>query len=247
MQFPSVKDVIIMKPRKDGSTYFAPLAFQNKTQVFTIELSNVQCIRANSLYIKNKAFMNYMVDLNEHIVETVKDKCASWFNSSMSTDLIDEYFVNPLKYDKEHGYLVKVDCDDIDKSHEKSHDKYNLTIEVRGLRFLKQKFNIEWAVINFDSAQAIEFNIDDTSDVSEEEDIPEPIPEDVNDMKEKYTITLSELVDQHKSKADEARKALSDIEAIIQKLESSKNDITSFNSLAEFFEIDDFIESLQNE
>lgn len=235
MRFPSVSDINISKPRKDGSTYFAQFTVAKKNPVI-IQLDAVSCItNKNTLYVKNKELMNYMVDLNEYIIDTVKQKCSSWFNSNMNTDLIDEYYVNPLRYDKVNGYLVKLG-DSLDKED----GKYNLVLEVKGLRFLKQKFNLEWSVTEVTHAQDIEFAMDDevSEPDEEEEDIPEPIPDDVNDMKDKYITLVSDLHSKYKKQAD-------DIQSIVEKLENARNDILAYTTLAEFFVIDDLVESLQ--
>lgn len=235
MRFPSVSDVVVMKPKKDGSTYFASFSYLKKSQPLVIHLDSVACIKSKqNLYVKSKAFMNYMVDLNEHIVETVKSKCSSWFNSNMDTELIDEYYVNPLKYDKENGYLVKIGESDVESG------KYTLTLEATGLRFLKQKFNIEWSILEISQAEEIEFAIDDDNESEElsEEDIPEPIPDDVNDMKEKYNNTLDGLLEKYLVEYNR-------IKDIVSSLQKAKSEIADFTSLAEFFVIDDLVETLQ--
>lgn len=235
MRFPSVSDLAIMKPKKDGSTYFAAFAFQKKTQPLTIHLDGVTCVKSKSaLYVKSKEFMNYMADMNDHIVETVKQKCASWFNSNMDTNLVDEYFVNPLRYDKEHGYLVKIGECDVDPG------RYSLVLEARGLRFLKQKFNIEWVVADISPAHDIEFTIDDDTETESEseEDLPEPIPDDIREVKEHHQAQIDNLCDRHKA-------TIASTQDVLHKLEALRNDIDGFATVADFLGVEDLLESLQ--
>ena len=179
--------------------------------------------------------MNFMADFNDHIIDTVKSNCFDWFNSNMNVELIDEYYVNPLKYDKEYGYLIKINNGehDIDEN-----GKYNMTIDVKGLRFLKQKYNIEWCISNIDISDDIDFKLDDNdfSEVSEE-DIPAPIHDDIIELRERYTVTLQEEINQ-------AGEYIAALKANMDQLQKVKDELQEFDSVESFNTIEEKIDKL---
>lgn len=234
MQAQSVQDVTISKPKKDGSTYFAPIHIRKK-QAFTIDITDAQCFTTSSsniVYVKNKHFLHYLVDLNDHIVDIVKSNCASWFNSNMDTELIEEYYINPVKYDKRYGDIIKIElCKGLDTSvlEAGSAKKFDIVIEVKGLRFLKQKFSLEWNIIQLDAAEDIQFCMSDNDLSSEEEDLPEPIPEDITEAKDNVIQRINALENKFEKQIEEITNAMERIKTLKEAL----FDISTLNQLSE--------------
>lgn len=227
MQLPSVKDVMIVKPKKDGSTYYSAIYHEKKKNPLALDLQDIMCVRykPGTVFLKNKHLMNYVSDLGDHIVNIVKSNCTEWFNSNMNIDLIDEYFVNPMRYDKEHGYVLKIDTENEFQSGE----KYNLQIEVKGLRFLKQKFNIEWVITSIDKSTDIEFVMDDDiSDISEEE-LAEPIPDDLENLKVSYGNDIDILIERFAEEVDGLVQKIEILKGLRQNLETK---IPNFDEIA---------------
>ena len=106
----SVSDLMIAKPKKSEGSFICAIK-----QPFIIDLSASQLVHikdtndsAQFVFLKNKKLYNYMYDLNNKIIDIVKDNCTSWFNTNMNADLIDDYYTNTLVYDKTHGDLIKI-------------------------------------------------------------------------------------------------------------------------------------------
>lgn len=235
MRFPSVSDISIRKPEKDGSTYFATFAYnKHRNSPVKIQLDTVICVKSkDNIYVRNKEFTDYMIDLNEHIIEIVKQKWPAWFKNNLNKEFIEESYVNPLRYDKRYGNLVKLGQCDVEEG------KFDIKLEVTGLRFQKQKFNIVWSIKEITAAQDVEFTFADESDNEIiDDDLPEPIPEDVEDAKEKYTLHINDLLERYTEEYDR-------LKSIIDKLSNAKNDIKSFESLEDFVVIEDLIETLR--
>lgn len=236
MQFPTVSDIIISKPKKDGSTYLASIAYQRKKNVCEVHVENASCIPStNAFLLKSKGFMDFMSDLNEHVIEVVKSNCGDWFNNNMSLDLIDEYYANPMKYDKVHGYTVKIKYDG-----SVPEGKVNVKLQLTGLRFLKQKFNLEWTVESIESAGDFEFDMmesfDSDSDVSSEDDIPEP---DISEIKAQYIHTLSDVQKKLIQSQERIATELASVENALSKVRNA----STLKALNEIYE--SFIEFLQ--
>ena len=183
MEYPSVQNMILQKPKKNGSTYFANIFVDKRKNPFILELENVLCFHRNgNMYIKSKSLMMYMIDIASYITENVKNNCSEWFHNNMNVDLIDDYYDNVIKFDKEHGNVVRIKC--INSLDIFNTDKYNVHIKFHGLRFSKQKFYIEFEVMKFEKYEVcedvnifIETSDDYLSSDEDNEDIPEPIPE----------------------------------------------------------------------
>lgn len=227
MQFPTVSDIIISKPKRDGSTYLAAICYQRKKNACQICIDGATCIPSNNAFmIKSRSFMDFMSDLNEHVIEIVKQNCEEWFNNNMSLDLIDEYYSNPMKYDKVHGYVVRI-------KHEGDicprQSKVNVTLRLKGLRFLKQKFGLEWEVVSFtqDTAHGFEFDMleaeESASEITSDDDIPEPIPDDVSDIKNQYFTRLLEIKKSLQTTHENILAEIALVDDALQQIENADN------------------------
>lgn len=224
------RDIHALKPKKDGSTYFAQLLHKKKEIRFTLDNAQVfPQASSSSILIKQKQMCIYMADLSDHIISVVKDHCEAWFNNNMDIELIEDYYVNPVKFHKVHGNVIKVKLAN-DKSQarefpDKDSIKANVVIVLKGLRFLKQKFSLEWEVREWEPSigNDIEFDLLESDDLStsegEDDDLPEPIPDDVDEIRKnllaqlasvhskltKKTATLSVAADEVKTYLEEVR------------------------------------------
>ena len=118
-------NVEFSKPKKiDGNTYICQLfqskqplkiLFEKSTIISSTNLTNISTLKHNNEYtliLKNKSMYDFIFDLNTHIVDTVKKNYQTWFVSNMNPDFIDDYYSNPLFYNKVHGDLIKLKCID---------------------------------------------------------------------------------------------------------------------------------------
>jgi hypothetical protein len=242
MQFPTVSDIIISKPKRDGSTYLATICYQRKKNACEICIKGATCIMSNNaVLIKSKSFMDFMSDLNEYVIDIVKQNCEEWFNNNMSLDLIDEYYSNPMKYDKVYGYVVRIKHEgDISQKQ----GKVNVRLKLNGLRFLKQKFGLEWDVVSVteDMKRGFEFDMveseESMSDVASDEDIPEPIPDDVSDIKNQYFTQLREIKKSLQTAHENILAEIAQVDDALLQIENADN----FKVLSKIY---DSIENLQ--
>uniref|UniRef100_A0A6C0BED8 Uncharacterized protein n=1 Tax=viral metagenome TaxID=1070528 RepID=A0A6C0BED8_9ZZZZ len=247
MQFPSVSEIIISKPKKLMNTFLASMHYKSKKLPLRFAVDSAMCIPISSdvVLVKNKNFMDFVADLNEHIISCVKSNCVEWFNNNMNLELIEEYYVNPLKYDKIYGSVVKLKHDEgkLEKG------KKNIIIDVVGLRFLKQKFSIEWTISSIeDVSDKIEFQSVDTDSIfsSDLDDIPEPDPEELLEMKDKYNLLLTNIsisIDDEHAKHKEVIKQL---DAKKKLLVGIKDKIAEVQNVNDFYEISEAIQNIQS-
>jgi len=242
MQFVNPHDIHALKPKKDGSTYFAQLLHKKKEVKFTLDNAHVLPQTSSSLSVKHKRMCVYMADLSDHIVSLVKENCEAWFNNNMDIELIEDYYVNPVRFHKAHGNLLKLKVSQGSiEFPEAGVVRANIVVVLKGLRFLKQKFSLEWEVREWSpcAANDIEFDLDDLSSTAsedDEEDLPEPIPDDFDAIKHDLIAHLSGLHDKLSQKiktlsetADEVKKYLAEVE--------------NAESLATFSRIQDIMDS----
>lgn len=247
MHFPSVSDIIISKPKKIMNTYVAPMHYKNKKTALNFSVDSALCIPLSSdvVLVKNKKLIDFIADLNEHIIGSVKANCVEWFNNNMNLELIEEYYVNPLKYDKVHGFVVKLKHDEgvIEKG------KKNITINVIGIRFLKQKFSIEWSISSIEEPDAqVKFDDDDNDSIfsSDLEDVPEPDPEEIIEIQRKYKTAIERFEMQLREEYENIRKRVEDIEETRKHLKDLRLNLAEIKTINDFEEISEALEKLQS-
>jgi hypothetical protein len=185
----------------------------------------------------------YMADLSDHIISVVKDHCEAWFNNNMDIELIEDYYVNPVKFHKVHGNVMKVKlANGSVEFPDKESVRANVVIVLKGLRFLKQKFSLEWEVRQWSPSIAndIEFDLLESDDLStsddEDEDLPEPIPDDVDEIKTNLLAQLASVHDKLTKKIDILSGAVSEVKTYLEEVRAADN-------LATFTRIQDIMDS----
>lgn len=198
--------IIVSKPKKQDNNYICPIYFtqdQSKKKKLEHSFTNSTLIdikrtktNENFIYIKSKKNNNYMFDLNEIIINIVKEKSQLWFNNNMNIDLIDDYYTSTIIYNKQHGDIIKLKIidDNFDILKEHLLKKIDIGIVFEHIKFYKQKFVLECTInnINFDDNSD---NIDNESIHSEQDsDIPSPNDEDILNIKSEYLLKLDNLI-----------------------------------------------------
>lgn len=202
----SYDKLLISKPKKSDGTFICSIK-----QPFLINLLGSQLVHIKEttdggqfLFLKNKAAYNYIFDLNTSILDIVKGNCSSWFNTNMSSDLIDDYYTNTLVYDKTHGDLIKIKVIGSEVSEEFVGSTLNLELNAEHLRFYKQKFVLETSVNKCEVAcDIIEFSSDDDDDLLEEEDEPGPSIEELEQMRDGALLELVSGIEELTKKLEE--------------------------------------------
>ncbi len=153
----SFDKILILKPRKIDNTYVCPIYYSVKKEHFQMKFTNVIVTSVKPLKhrnefildFKNKNYYNFLFDLNAFIVNIVKEKSTIWFNNNMNVDLIDDYYTNPLLYDKNNGDIIRLKCIGEENIQENIGKKIDITIQFNQLKFYKQKFLLECEIINY--------------------------------------------------------------------------------------------------
>ena len=225
----------IVKPKKciDNGTYEGKIYIQNNTgkkKDIVLQIQNINIISKKvsqkDLYIclryKNSAdkkskreLIDKICDINSKVLQYVKDNCASWFRNTITDDLIEDYYSNIISYDKTLGQIYKFKLinpsDSIDDSI--LNKLVNIKIKLRNIRFFKQKFVLEWIVEEIEILQDTEtFDTCDDDALSDNEDIPYPLQEDICNLKKEYTCKLMEHIkrlDRERSEFQEAIHSIS--------------------------------------
>lgn len=196
-----ISDLIIARPKRAEGSFVCDI----KTP-FKIDLSGSIFIGSKPtndgcqiVFLSNKKMHNFFYDLNNRIIEIVKAHCTQWFNTSMSPDIIEDYYVNTIVYDKTYGDLIKLKIigDDL-VSPDLSNQTLNITLNACNIRFYKQKFVLETSIENYEIAtERIEF--------SDEEDIAFPSVQELEEMKKEVLTMLQIRIDELESQLEKVQ------------------------------------------
>ena len=159
------------KPKKiDMLAYSCQLyqAVENKKKVVKKAYSNVLFLgmhRENIFLFKQNELRDFMEDLDEHIIQQVKQNYKDWFVSNMDPQLIDEYFSNNLLFKKPFGDIVKLQCNTIFDEHVlKSNQQYTMT-NSRILYFLNKNSILNVAFLMCKNVKTLPYLIQKVMDV----------------------------------------------------------------------------------
>lgn len=247
----NIDQIRCSKPRKTENTYVCQIYVDvdNKKEKLTLpfEASKITHIKHAYqpgdyiLHIKNKGMYDIIYDISNYIIDYVKKNCSEWFGNNMNPELLEDYYSNPLFYTKDHGDIIRLKCINSPNINEYIDQKKltNIYITFCNLRFYKQKFMIECKVedikpsnnkkeqVLLDSTKTEddEFNLFDS-----DEDIPEPEPEIINNIKETYEIKINETLQNYKIKIDDlekeiksSNKKVDELDSILKELKESKD------------------------
>lgn len=185
-----ISQLSFTKAKKKEGYYICPakggfnICFNNVSIISIKDTSNTLILKS-----KDKDITKFMDDFNSKILKTVIENSPSWFNTNMDTDLIEEYYISTLQYDKQRGETIRLKIKNIDDIEEAKEIGENVSIAVtlKYLKFFKQKFYPEFQV---EVIEALEDNHDTLQMYSDEEYYPDeeehPVPsyEEVMLMKE---------------------------------------------------------------
>lgn len=226
-----VHTLTISKAKKKEGFYVCPvkgvfhIVFPRSSIIAIKETSNSLIIKS-----KDKSITRYMDDLNDKILTIVKEHSSLWFNTRIDDDLIDEYYISTLQYDKRQGETIRLKVKNLDEIEEAkdfdSSSDVRIVVTLKGLKFFKQKFYPEFQI---DLVEVLEnetcdpmFNDEDHLDelFVDEDEHPLPSFEEVMTMKEECLRSL-------KKTCDELAEKLRDIELLynerFEKLTSLSN------------------------
>lgn len=205
-----IENLAFSKAKKKEGFYVCPIK-----ETFTLRLDNVSILSikdtSNTLILKckDKDITKYMDDFNHKILRIVTDNSSSWFNTNIDNDLIEEYYISTLQYDKKNGETIRLKLKNIDEIEDAKDlgDYVSIAVSLKYLKFFKQKFYPEFQV---EIVEAIENNktlemYSDDEFYGDEEEHPVPSFEEVMSIKEECMKSL-------RNKCDELTQKLCEIE-----------------------------------
>jgi hypothetical protein len=223
-----ISQLSFSKAKKKEGYYICPVKGE-----FTICFDKVSIINikdtSNTLIIKtkDKEMTKFMDDFNNKILETVIQNSPSWFNTNMDTDLIEEYYISTLQYDKQKGETIRLkikNIDDIEEAKELN-GNVSLALSLKYLKFFKQKFYPEFQVEVIEALDNNENSLEMYSDeeyYADEEEHPVPSHEEVMLMKEECMKTLRNHCNELTEKLCEIEKEYNDSFEKLSKLGNSE-------------------------
>lgn len=197
----SVDTLTICKARKKEGFYVCPV---KGTFTIVFERSHILAIKETSstliLKCKNKTMTRYMDDLNNKILDIVKNSTSTWFNSRIDDDLIDEYFISTLQYDKRQGETIRLKIKNIDEIEEAKDIDSDVMIVLafKGLKFYKQKFFPEFHIELVEALESENLMFDSMNnedDLHQDDEHPLPLYEEVMLIKEECLKSLRKSCD----------------------------------------------------
>lgn len=194
----NVDDIIISKPKKSDNSLLCSIYYNSKKEKPTITMKNMFVIGTKPLshrneffiYIKNHNYNNFIFDLNKYLINIIRDKSTSWFNSNLNADLIEDLYTNTIIYDKHYGDIIRLKCvgeqEHILEEIKNKHIDINITFN--HIRFYKQKFVLECEINTFEISEDIFINYYD-------EEQPSPTYEDIKQIKKEHFKIIDIVLD----------------------------------------------------
>lgn len=233
-----VNSIIISKAKKREGYYICPVSSSTKNS-FLVNFNNASVVdvkeTSHTIVLKCKDMTRYMDALNDVILDIVRDNSSSWFKSKIDDDLIDEYYISTLQYDKKRGETIRLKLKNIDEFEDQCGEgKVNLVVCLKYIKFYKQKFFPEFEIESIDQLQDAKqtnnFICDSDDDVDfleEDDEYPLPSVEEIQHMKSDCLKALNDM---------KQSLALTQ-EAVTQKLTDTSGMIYDLESCSDLYEI----------
>jgi hypothetical protein len=183
----------ISKPKRHGnSTFLGEIYLQGtdkKTHKFAaknVKVINVKDVEDDQyIYMKHKDVIKNMCEITSEVIESVKGNCDKWFKTILSEDLIEDYYINPIMYDKDKGRIIKLKV--LNKLDIEQVPGYvDMNIELKYIKFYKQKFILEWNIILLnDNVHEGGSEIASDSE-TDDDDVPSPYNEELETLRQEY-------------------------------------------------------------
>lgn len=246
-----INHILLAKPSKSEGTYVSSITYCSKDEPLNIVFENALLINCKQV-VKNEEYMmtlkhsksnNFFYDLNQYIIDVVKEKSKKWFNNNMNTELVEEYYASTLAYDKTHKDVLKLKV--VGDNYKELQEKYvgkkvNIEMSFLHLRFYKQKFIIEFDINDIslcDDTNLFDSDGEYDGEFEDDEEVPTPFKEDIEDIKKSTIVICSKKLQELKNEKDELEHKLSEantsIETISRLLDEMENQ-KEYNKIVRF-------------
>jgi hypothetical protein len=244
----NIDDLHIGKARKKDRYYVCPVTNHQLKTSFYISLKDALMINvkenSKTLHVKCQKMSKYFDTLNEKIINIVRKNSNSWFNTSIDDDLIEEYYISTLQYDKKKGETLRLkikNIEDIEMSTLTEGTMVNVVLTLKYIKFYKQKFFPEFELLSIEHTSKnnnISF-IEDEIDsyiTEDEEEVPNPLYDEIQNIKLECLQKLNSNYEQLET----------NILTMSQKSATLKNAITKLEECSNFQDIIKLCEQYQN-
>jgi hypothetical protein len=176
-----VSTFTVGKARKKNGFYMCPI-YSNKKNPFYVHFDGALVIGikdvGNTMILKCKSALSYMDELTSVLLKIVELNHTEWFNSSIDESFIEEYFTTPIHYDNRNGVVLRLKLKNIeDIEHIHLNQKTNITLILKNITFLRQKFYPVFEVHSVSPIeQANDFHVDDIEEDAEDDDDDDVVP-----------------------------------------------------------------------
>lgn len=227
-----IDDMVVGKARKKEGYYICPIGCEERKVPFVISLNKAKIVTvketSNTLVLKCKdaAATRFMDELNERIIDEVRTNSSTWFNSSIDNDLIDEYYISTLQYDRKQGETIRIKCTNLEDIEAGTAKLANLQIvlTLKHLKFFKQKFFAEFQVEGIESvASGSGFVDDDDEDCFVEDECPLPSYDEVMAIKQETLAKMGAVRAQIATELDQLSIKNEQVKSFVKNLEMVKD------------------------
>lgn len=192
-QLPNIDNIVVGHAKKKEGYYVCPLGHLKSKTPFTFYVQNAKLLdvkdSSNTVLFKCKSMAQYFDDLNTKIISLVKTHSNEWFSTNIDVDLIDEYYISTLHYDRKTGETMRIKVKNVEEIEEEHFTgKVSFLLTLKFIKFLKQKFFLEFEIVEVKSClnnDAFQDVSDDSydMDVIDDEDLITPSVDEVNTIK----------------------------------------------------------------
>ena len=215
-------------PKKTrGGSYISLITYDDNNEKIFIQTPKITtttgiCNHDTRSYIElqfNKnhlSFYDFLISLDETNIKIVNNNSKEWFEQELPLDIIDEFYKPNIKIRKNLAPKIKfkipvnkgdVLCNIYNDSHQlinsndiKENDKVVLIIELIGLKFLKQQFNLEWKVSQIKLYQNLNINncIINDNYLSDNQYSDNEIDEELDKLENSFSNEIEENLEDEK-------------------------------------------------
>lgn len=244
------QDVAIHKPKKTDDSLLGNITYQEKELVIylnNVHINDHKKIKHKDSYYSvlilkaNKRICKKLLEFDQQCIAHVKKNVGGWFTKLLDENVIEEYYTSSVSLDN-NGFVIKIKLQSSDTILPKG--KYDLKLLAKGLRFYKQRFIVEWDIVEYkhldiDFINAFEEECSETwGDDNSVDDIEEVLPSQ-QDLEEIYETIFNQLV---RNKAEKeatyhsSKDALDNINSLISALENNRYNIQELEKINEMLQ-----------
>lgn len=149
--------VVFGRPRRTGDDYFVRASKARDLQLSAVRVCEVKHIDDLTLLTLRPAGHDRrrIAALERDVKQVVRENISEWFRDSVSASIIDEYFLNGIVLDDEHGMVFKARVADMPADAVAAGRMYDMTLRIRGILFRPTTYHIEFASTDMRPATAI--------------------------------------------------------------------------------------------